>query len=87
MSSKCPDCFNGYIIMTTAHNEWQEICPTCNGLAVVDRTVCSRCDGLGDVPSYVEVYEHKNGNGRLEAKTEVHHRVSCPDCNGTGYLD
>jgi len=87
MSSKCPDCFNGYIIITTAHNEWEEICPTCNGSTVVSRTVCSKCDGLGDVKSYREIHEHRDGNGVLQARTEVSHSVECPDCNGTGYLD
>lgn len=87
MASKCPDCFKGFVIMTTAYNCWEEICSTCDGTAIVSRTVCKRCQGFGNIPSYKEIYQYFDGNGQIQAETEIRHSVECPDCKATGYLN
>lgn len=87
MTSKCPDCFGGYITITTAYNQTHEICSTCEGSGTVAQPTCSRCNGSGLIEGYRTIIEHRDGNGRIQSKSENSSFEDCPNCNGSGYLD
>ena len=58
-----------------------------NSSVVSGLTVCSECDGCGNVRMPIDSLPSGFGYTRVSATATFSREVDCPECGGTGLID